>query len=407
MKILQLCPKPPFPQLDGGCIAMNNITWGFVKQGHDVRVLAINTPKHPVIKGEEYKKFVAFTKFESVFVDTSLKLSGLIKSMICNYSYHTKRFDSKNFHQKLIQLLKSEQFDIIQLETIYMAPYISTIRNYSNAKIVLRLHNIEHKIWERLVLNEQNIIKKIVLKKLTSALKKYEVTQLSKSDGFLAISNVDYHFFNSILPNIKGLTIPFGINLDEYPIEEVYIPSEEPTLFHIGSMDWLPNIEGIEWFLNEVWPLILQQYPNLGFFIAGKNIPESFQCYKNDQVTIVGEVKDAKKFILDHDIMIVPLLSGSGIRIKIIEAMALGKTIITTSIGAEGLDISDGKNIFIANTPEEMVEKISYCIKTPEICKIMGENARNYITLHHHNNSITDKIISFFNSLTNNQTENK
>ena len=103
--------------------------------------------------------------------------------------------------------------------------------------------------------------------------------------------------------------------------------------------------------------------------------------------------------MLSKDIMIVPLLSGSGIRIKIIEGMALGKTIITTNIGAEGLDVTDGVNILIANTPEEYLEKIALCIKSPEICKIIGENARNYVALHHYDLSITNEIIAFYNSL--------
>ena len=405
MKILQLCPKPPFPQMDGGCIAMNNITWGLIHQNHEVKVLAIHTPKHPIIKNDEYEKFLQYAQFESVFVDTKVKWPALLKELILNYYYNVRRFDSKNFHQKLIDLLKKEPFDIIQLETIYMAPYIQTIQDYSNAKIVLRLHNIEHKIWERLVQNEKSLIKKLVLKRLSSSLKKFELSQISKVDAFSTISDVDYSYFHHIVPQTAGINIPFGFNLDEYIVDDDYIPSQEPSLFHIGSMDWLPNIEGIEWFLNEVWPLVIEKHPHIQFVIAGRNIPESFSKFKSKNFTIAGEVPDAKKFILAHDIMIVPLHSGSGVRIKIIEAMALGKTIITTPVGAEGLDVTDGKNIYIANSIDEMVEKISNCIKTPEICKIMGENARNYVTLQHHNNSITDKIISFFNSLIHEKTK--
>jgi glycosyltransferase involved in cell wall biosynthesis len=405
MKILQLCPKPPFPQMDGGCIAMNNITWGLIHQGHEVKVLTINTPKHPVIQNEEYQKYIQSTHFESVFVDTTIKWHALLKALIFNYSYNVHRFDSKYFHQKLIEILKKETFDIVQLETIYMAPYIQTIQNHSHAKVVLRLHNIEHKIWERLVQNEKSFLKKSVLKRLTSSLMKYEISQISKVDAYLTISNVDYNYFHTIIPKTNGITIPFGINMEEYIVNDDYIPSKEPVLFHIGSMDWLPNIEGIEWFLNEVWPLVIEKHPNIHFVMAGRNIPESFKIFNSKNFSIAGEVPDAKKFILSHDIMIVPLHSGSGVRIKIIEAMALGKTIITTPVGAEGLDVTDGKNIYIAHTIEEMVEKISDCIKTPEVCKIIGENARNYVTLQHHNNSITDKIISFFNSLIHEKTK--
>lgn len=398
MRILQLCHKPPFPQLDGGCIAMNNIAMGLIKEGHQVKVLAISTPKHPVSNDAEFESYRSLTHFESVFVDTSISLSGFLKTMLRFDSYHIKRFDSKDFRNRLVEILKKETFDIVQMETIFMTSYIETIRNYSNAKIVVRLHNIEHKIWERLVSNERFLPKKWALKWLSSTLKKYELAILKKIDGFMAISSVDFDFFINETQT-SGKVIPFGIDVDQYQPDENYLPSDTPELFHIGSMNWLPNIEGIEWFLEDVWPEIIKTFPNITFAIAGRKIPEKFYQIQDPSFVVLGEVEDAKQFMLSKDIMIVPLLSGSGIRIKIIEGMALGKTIITTNIGAEGLDVTDGVNILIANTPEEYLEKIALCIKSPEICKIIGENARNYVALHHYDLSITNEIIAFYNSL--------
>lgn len=399
MKILQLCHKPPFPQLDGGSIAMNNISKGLIELGHQVKVIAISTQKHPIVDNSEFSQYRENTNFESVFVNTSISPIGLLKSLLLNYSYHIKRFDSKNFHNKLASVLQEESYDIIQLETIYMAPFIKTIRAHSKAKIVVRLHNIEHKIWERLVENEKNIFKKIVLKRLTQLLKKYEFSVFNQIDAFMPISDVDGNFFNALDTKLKGITIPFGIDIEKYQVEEEYIPSENPELFHIGSMNWLPNIEGIEWFLDKVWPKVVNNYPKLTFSIAGRNIPEKLSNRINKNLLIEGEVPDAQLFMLSKDIMIVPLLSGSGVRVKIIEGMALGKTIISTSIGAEGLDVVDGKNILIANTPEEMIEAIGQCVKSPDICKFIGENARLYVSLHHNNETISNKIIAFYNSL--------
>lgn len=401
MKILQLCHKPPFPLLDGGCIAMNNIAAGLIKQGHEVKVIAISTPKHPVKDLDDFKSYREQTNFESVFVDTTITFNGLIKSFIKNESYHINRFDNKQVNSKLIDILTHNSFDIVQIETIFMAPYIKTIRMYSKAKIVVRLHNIEHQIWQRLVQNETHFLKRITLKWLTNKLKNYEMSIFQNIDGFMAISSVDYHYFNQKNPYTKGSIVPFGIEIEDYQVDDNYLPSDIPELFHVGSMNWLPNIEGIEWFIKEVWPMILEQYPSITFTIAGRNIPTQFYTKNSKNLKVIGEVENAKQFMLSKDIMIVPLLSGSGIRIKIIEGMALGKTIITTTIGAEGLDINDGVNILIANTPQEFLEKISLCVNSPEICKIIGENARNYVALHHHNNSISNEIISFYNSLLN------
>lgn len=399
MKILQLCHKPPFPQLDGGTIAMNNISQGLIQLGHEVKVLAISTPKHPIIENEEYFDYIQHANFESVFIDTRLSFWGAFKSLLFNKSYHIERFDNKNFHHKLAEILQNENFDIIHLETIFIAPYIKTIKQYSNAKIVIRLHNVEHKIWERLVKNENNILKKLFLIKMTSLLKKFELSVFKNIDAYMAISEIDNSFFKSLDLPIKGITIPFGIDLHQYLLDDEYLPSETPQLFHIGSMNWLPNIEGIEWFIDEVWPKVIKMYPQLTFTIAGRNMPDSIKMHHIEGLIIAGEVPDAQKFILSKDIMIVPLLSGSGVRVKIIEGMALGKTIIATSIAAEGLDVTDGKNILIANTPDEMIKMIGLCVNSPEICKYIGENARNYVTLHHHNENISNEIIGFYKSL--------
>lgn len=399
MKILQVCHKPPFPPIDGGCIAINSITQGLINQGNEVKVAAINTQKHPLIDTPEFREYAAKTDFTSVFVDTSLNNWAALKSLLFQKSYHIERFVSKQFSQLLSDILIQEHFDVVLLESLFVAPYISTIRKYSKAKIVIRLHNIEHKVWERLVHNETNIFRKMVLRRMTKLLKNYESMILSKVDGFMTISDVDYNFFHALYPNIPGITIPFGLDMDKYESEEEYLPSDKPELFHIGSMNWLPNREGIEWFLDEVWDQVVENYPEVTFTIAGRDMPEEFKERESDNLKILGEIKDAKGFMAAKDIMIVPILSGSGVRIKIIEGMALGKTIITTTIGAEGLDITDGQNIFIADTPEEFVSVIGKCVQTPDLCTIIGENAMDFVTVHHNNEIITRRITEYFQEL--------
>lgn len=399
MKILQICHKPPFPPIDGGCIAINNITQGLIKAGHDVKVLAISTAKHPLVDSLEFKEYASKTHFESVFVDTSLNYFQAFKSLFLRESYHVKRFVSKSFSAKIAEVLSKESYDIIQLESIFVAPYISLIKSYSNAKIVMRLHNIEHLVWERLIQNESHRSKALVLKMMTRNFRRYENSCLKKIDGFMTISEVDYSYFHAQYPDLKGATIPFGVNMDDYENEEEYFPSDKPELFYLGSMNWLPNKEGLLWFLEEVWEKIVEKFPDVTLTIAGRGITEDISKYQSDRVIIVGEVEDAKEFMLSKDIMIVPILSGSGVRVKIIEGMALGKTIITTSVGLEGLDVTDGQNIFVADTPEKFVELIEKCIKTPDLCDIIGENAEHFVTLYHNNDIITQQIIDFYKSI--------
>ncbi len=399
MKILQLCHKVPFPPYDGGTIAMNNITQGLLSEGHRVKVLAVETPKHRVLSEDMPEDYLKSVDFESVFIDTTLSFWAAFKTIFTRKSYQVSRFYSKGFANKLAEILQKETFDIIQLESIFMAPYLPVIRQFSTAKIVLRNHNIEHLIWHRVINNEPNPLKRWAIRYFSRQLKRYECNLGSQIDAFAAISEPDYQFFKECYHNIPGTVIPFGVDLENYPENEDYMPSGTPELFHVGSMNWLPNVEGIEWFLDEVWPQIHEKFPEITFTIAGRQIPEKISQRADNNVIIAGEVASANDFMAERDIMIVPLLSGSGVRVKIIEGMALGKTIITTAIGAEGLAVEHGKNILIANTPDEFLECISKCVASPDICTILGENARNFVALNHNNDLITNRLIEFYGTL--------
>lgn len=397
MKILQLCHKTPLPSIDGGCIAINNITQCLLDSGVDVKVVAVATPKHPFMVSAFSKTYLEKTRFESVYIDTTPHKIEALKTLFTGKSYQISRFYHKNMVNKLVQILKSETFDIVHIESIYMAPYISLIRKYSKAKILMRLHNIEHQIWVRLSENERNPVMKLAYRVNAHQLRRVERKILQEVDGYMPISEPDYQYFHNTMPNVPGVVVPFGINVDNYDMEDDdYIATDHPSLFHLGSMNWSPNVEGIEWFLDEVWPEILVAHPELTFTLAGHEIPERIRNRKEKNVIVVGAVPDANEFMMDHDIMVVPLLSGSGIRIKIVEAMALGRVVITTSIGAEGLDVQDGKHLFIANTPEEFVSVVNKCVQMPDLCSIISENAQHYISVNHNNAVIAQRIIDFY-----------
>lgn len=400
MKILQLCHKTPLPAIDGGCIAIHNITQCLLDSGMDVKVVAVATPKHPYVVSAFSKSYLTQTRFESVYIDTTPHKIEALKTLFTGKSYHISRFYNKNMVTKLTQILKSETFDIIHIESIYMASYIPLIRKYSQAKILLRLHNIEHQIWERLSENERNPIMKLAYRVNASQLRRVERKILYEVDGYMSISEPDFRYFHETAPDVPGIVIPFGINVDHYDRDDDdFIAKDHPSLFHLGSMNWSPNVEGILWFLDEVWPEILVAHPDLTFTLAGHDIPASIRDRHDPNVTVVGAVPDANEFMTDHDIMVVPLLSGSGIRIKIVEAMALGRVVITTSIGAEGLDVQDGKHLFIANTPEEFVSVVNKCVMMPDLCSIISENAQHYISVNHNNAVIAQKISDFYQKI--------
>ena len=396
MNILMLCNKSPYPAGEGGPMAMNSIVKGLINAGHNVKVLAVNSEKYHIKEEDIPKSYKKETNIELVDVDLRIKPIAAFKNLFTDKSYHVERFISDNFKNKLVEILKNNKYDIVQLEMIYMAPYIETIREHSDATIVLRAHNVEHLIWDRIAKKTKFPPKRWYLNHLVRTLKKYEMDVINKVDGIAAITYRDATFFRGETA-VPVIDIPFGVNPDEF--KPAYEVKDNPTLYHIGSMNWMPNEEGIRWFLNNVWDKVAKRNPDLQLNLAGRNMPKWLLRLKKKNVNIVGEVPDAKEFVKNNDIAVVPLLSGSGIRIKIIESMAMGKTVVTTMVGAEGIQYSEYENIIIADSPSKMVEVICKIVKEPDEAQRIGCNARRLVEDIYDNRKIIERLLMFYDEI--------
>ncbi len=399
MKFLFLCNKSPWPSSEGGPIAMNALISGLAEAGHSIHVVAVSSNKfkgNPKAIPENIRHAITF---EDVFIDLSIKPLPAFLNLFSQDSYHVQRFISRNMQNRLSEILKTETFDLIQLETIYMAPYLHCIRAHSSAPVVLRAHNIEHLIWKRVADSSRNPVKKFYLNHLARTLENYEMRIVNEFNGIATITSRDANFFRDHDCNVPMTDITFGVNqqwLDRCKGEKA---PKELSFFHIGSMDWIPNQEGLKWFLEEVWDDFASKNPGIKFYLAGRNMPEWLLHRKQKGLEVVGEVDDAMDFICSHSAMIVPLLSGSGIRIKIIEALACSRAVITTEIGAEGIQYTHGENILIANTPEEFLSAMQQCVDKKGYTQDLGLNGRKLIEEEHFGERIIDRLIKFYHQL--------
>ena len=392
MKVLQLCSKPPYPPVDGGTLAMNSITQGLLAAGCEVRVLAMCSEKHPVLEDRIPDDYRRATRFEAVFVDLRLHPLDAGVAMLCGDSYHVRRFESKAFAARLAQVLQEETFDIVHVESIFLAPYVPVIRRHSNAPVILRTHNVENQIWRRIAMSERNCCKRWYIKHLALTLRAYEREHVNDFDGVVSITNNDADYFRSEGCRKPIVTIPFAIN----PAPPASQPEEPNTLFHLGSMDWLPNQEGVRWFLDKVWPLVHSRMPSLTLHLAGRRMPDDLLALQLPGVHMVGEVPDAMQFIASKQINVVPLLSGSGIRVKIVEAMAAGKAVVTTTCGAQGIPYVDGQHLLIADTPEQFAAQIERCVADPSMRLLLGTNARRLVADTYSTELLTRNLIAFY-----------
>jgi len=151
-------------------------------------------------------------------------------------------------------------------------------------------------------------------------------------------------------------------------------------LFYIGALDWAPNQEGLVWFFDNLWNRIIKDFPETKLYIAGRNCPSWLKTIiEQPGVEFMGEIDNAYEFMNRYSVMIAPLFSGSGMRVKVIEGMALGKTIITTPIGTEGIETTNNSNILIANTADEFYQHIINTLTNKQLCVNIGKSAMEFI----------------------------
>lgn len=378
MKVLQLCKKFPYPLRDGESIAVNFLSKSLIEHDCTIDLLSINTTKH-------YFDFKAnpgvqshYRRIELVDVNTNISISGALANLLSSKSYHISRFESSVFRRKLIQMLNQSDYDVVLLESIFVAPYIETIRKYSKAKIVLRAHNVEYLIWERVADKMTNPIKKKYLEYLTYKLKKFEISTFDLIDGLVPISPVDSEVFKKLGYRGAEFTYPVAMYTEDIPYR---LPTEMggQSVSFIGSLDWIPNQEGLIWFARVVWPLVLQRLPEAVFYIAGRNITAEVHALATERIRILGEVEDASKFLQEHPVTVVPLFSGSGMRVKVIEAMCLGPIVVSTAVGAEGIQYQRDRHILIADEASGFSSQICKVLEDIPTYDQVSRNARKLV----------------------------
>ena len=349
MKILILSSKVPFPPKDGGSIATLGLANGLADNSNDITILCLNTSKHFVNNQDLPERLTSKMRIITVFHNTEILFYKAFFNLIFSGEpYNGIRFISALYEARLARLLTNETFDIIQLEGPYMGYYIPTIKKYSKARISLRAHNVEHEIWARKALNETNPFRKRYLKILSDRIKKHESKILNNIDLLIPISERDQKLLLKLNPRLRSVVIPAGVDAENYPLP---LDPEYPSLFFIGSLDWMPNQEGLVWFIDNVWGQI-QRDIKIHFHVGGRGAPDWLKKkLLSNNIDFHGEVDNAYQFMNRYAIMVSPVFSGSGIRIKILEAMMMGKAVISTRIGSEGILYTHGENIMLADDP--------------------------------------------------------
>jgi glycosyltransferase involved in cell wall biosynthesis len=305
-----------------------------------------------------------------------------LKGLLTGMPIVIARDEISSMQQILARLLASESFDIIHADQVSMSQYGMMGRG---VRRVLDLHNAMYLVTERLAAHARNPLKRLIYQREARALARYEARLCAWYDHVTFVTDEDRELIEQQIarwhvpvPKERFTTIPICIDpSDKRPIEPVAQPRRITAL---GVMFWPPNAEGVLWFAQEIWPCIRAQQPQLTFTVVGKNPPDYVaQLHGVDGIEVLGFIPEVESILAETAVFVVPLRAGGGMRVKILDTWSWGLPIVSTSIGAEGIDIRDGENILIADTPAAFSAAVLRAAIETDLNQQLRRNGRRWV----------------------------
>ena len=375
MKILQISPHLGVPPNTGANISVFGITKYLSLLGHEIDFVSYRKSFNLESTLKDLRPYCDPTILD---IQTGNNVISAIFNVFSHVPYNVSKYINRDLREFIIKYFKNNKPDIIHIDHLHMAWIVDDIRELTNAPIVLREHNVETNIMKRFSEKESNILLRWYSARQAKKLENYEVKYCRKFNKCIMITSVDEQQIRQLDSRIDTTTIEAGIDehLLNYRKKEV-IPK---SLFHIGSLDWYPNKDGLEWFLNSVMPSLSEQIPEIKLFIYGSGAEKlKIDSKVKDNIEICGFVSNLAQNILNKELMIVPLRIGSGIRLKILEMLAMGCNILTTEIGKEGINAENKKHLLIGNSAEEFKSIIIDYLNGKYDKELISNNAKDLI----------------------------
>jgi len=415
MRILVLAPRPPWPSIDGGRIAMARLSEGLARAGAEVRMLSLNPRKHRVDVDAPP------LPFRAIDIDTSRIVGPMVGAIAHRRPYLIERFVSKSLARALREMLHTFDPDIVQIESPFLLPYVDVVRELSRARVVLRSLNVEFRIWETLADAERNPLRRFALRRVAASLRRYELATFDIIDALVPISRADANDFRTLgytkplHVSPCGLGAPDGAPAFSRPAPRTpsaavprgardagRLTAGAPSLDvgFIGSLDFRPNQEAVKWLIDELWPRVRNLVPDAHLSIAGSSPPDwLLQHTQTPGITILGRVEDAQEFMRSMSVIVAPLFAGGGMRIKVLEAMCLAKPIVATPLGAGGIDVTSDHDILIADDVQPFADSVVRLLRDRELAMRIGDAARDTVARLYDDDAIARDLLAFYRTI--------
>lgn len=378
MKILQLSPQLPFPPDSGGKIGIYNILRELSKNGANITLFAFTKEK----PRNEYIDYLRkFCNPIPYYYNTRNTVPKIIKYFILNKPIFIEKYSTNKVRKDFEKLLPSLEFDLIHIDHTLLMSLGMWLKEITHKPLGLFLHNIEWIIWQRYLDKQIRFTPTwLFLKQQTSLLRNAEARYISLADISFVLTENDYLRAKELSPESKVSIVPFGVDLNFWQVDESIQRNPYEIVF-ATTYSWRHNIEGLKWFLDEVFPIVLESFPQAILTILGKNPPLWLKKYSN--VNVEGYVDKVQPYYNRANLSISPLFVGGGVRVKILEALAMELPVVSTSVGAEGITARKEDGLFVEDEPSKFAETIAYLMRSFAEARYYGSNARRFIEHNH------------------------
>ena len=378
MKILWVKAGKLLPVDAGGKIRSYNIL-RHLQQHHELLLVTPYGGKRDLWYESELKnEFPGALPIWTSAPDSST-LARLFHYLYCFPSgipFSIRKFTDRAAGRKIEQLIRQEKFDALVCD--FLAPSLTFPKRLWGQTILFQ-HNVETVLWERMLASEPSWLKRLLYRLEAGRMRRYECSSIGKFQHVIAVSEQDRAYMGRFMPENKISVVPTGVDLEQYRVTSGGQASE-PLVMFTGTMNFEPNVDGVEYFCREIWPRVLKAVPDARFRIVGKEPVAAVRRLESETVEVTGTVPSVVDHLQQASVLVVPLRMGGGTRLKIYEGMAMGRAIVSTSIGAEGLDVRNGKDIILADEAETFANAVITLLREPELRKRYERAAADLVT---------------------------
>ncbi|GAC1353822.1 MAG: glycosyltransferase [Ktedonobacteraceae bacterium] len=388
MNILMVSPHLPSPSWGAG--TRSYYVMKALARNHNVSLLAL-TDRRKTETDDRLFEGVKLKQFRQVILSSTVqrKRGQQLMSIVQGRSYLLDSYMRDEVQREIDALLSQDQYDVVIFESVFMAGY----RLPEGIAAVVDQHNIEYELLQRTYEREKIGSRKLYNWWESRQLKSVELERCRNAQGLLVTSERESLLLKRLLPECIIEVVPNGVDLDIFCDSDWQQHANNLIVF-TGTMNYYPNIDGVLFFARECWPLIRAQVPDARWQIVGKFPPPEVQHLAElPGVSVTGAVPDVKPYLASATVAIAPLLIGSGTRLKILEALAMHKAVVSTSLGCEGLAVVSGKHLLVADQPQEFARSIVDIMRHAEKRIALGTAGRKLVEAEYSWQQCSDKAI--------------